>query len=71
MIHIPDIHSGVELCDIETAEARIKSLVARNLHACGSLEENTRIAGSLRPIDGLAYHYMNYKKICVENAGYL
>jgi hypothetical protein len=71
MFHIQDSHPDVELCEIEPTEARIKSLVARNLHVCESLDKNVSIVGSLRIIDGLSYHYKNYKRFCVELESYL
>lgn len=71
MFHIRDSHPDVELCEIEPTEARIKRLVSRNLHVCESLDKNVSIVGSLRIIDGLSYHYKNYKRLCVEPESYL
>lgn len=71
MFHIRDSHPDVELREIRPTEARIRSLVARNIHACESLDDNASIVGSLRIIDGLSYHYRNYKRLCDELEGYL
>jgi hypothetical protein len=70
MLYIRDHHPDVDLYEIEPTEARIRSLVARNLHTCESFDKNVSIVGSLRIIDGLSSHRGNFKRLCVELESY-
>ena len=61
--HIEDLHPNVAIGDIEPMQDRIRSLVARRSPLETNLDDNVRIAGSLRIVEGLSYHFNRYEQL--------